>query len=71
MSQVRHEKLSLLDFVDKNIGDLMPVMPSSIEDTPFKLVEEVRDLKELAAKLRCVNEFAVDLEHNQYRSFQG
>lgn len=65
------EKLSLLDFVDKNIGDLMPVMPPSIEDTPFKLVEEVRDLKELAAKLCCVNEFAVDLEHNQYRSFQG
>ncbi|KAJ9693704.1 hypothetical protein PVL29_009586 [Vitis rotundifolia] len=65
------EELSLLDFLDKNIGDLMPVMPPSIEDTPFKLVEEVRDLKELAAKLRSVNEFAVDLEHNQYRSFQG
>lgn len=40
----------------------MPVMPSSIEDTPFKLVEEVRDLKELAAKLCCVNEFAVNFD---------
>ena len=65
------EKLSVLDFVDKNIGNLVPVMPPPIEDTPFKRVEEVRDLKDLAAKLRSVNEFAVDLEHNQYRSFQG
>ncbi|KAK7317534.1 hypothetical protein RJT34_01859 [Clitoria ternatea] len=65
------EKLSVLDFVDTNLEDLVPVKPCSIESTPFKLVEEVRDLKELAAKLRAVNEFAVDLEHNQYRSFQG
>lgn len=49
----------MLDFVDKNIGDLVPVMPLPIEDAPFKLVEEVRDLKDLAAKLGSVNEFAV------------
>ncbi|KAK7380775.1 hypothetical protein VNO78_33294 [Psophocarpus tetragonolobus] len=65
------ENLSVLDFVDTNLRDLVPVKPPSIESTPFKLVEEVKDLKELAAKLRSVNEFAVDLEHNQYRSFQG
>ncbi|XP_061343308.1 protein RRP6-like 2 isoform X2 [Gastrolobium bilobum] len=66
------EKLSVLDFVDKeNIEDLVPVKPLSIECTPFKLVEEIKGLKELAAKLRSVNEFAVDLEHNQFRSFQG
>ncbi|KAJ0013434.1 hypothetical protein Pint_20031 [Pistacia integerrima] len=65
------ESLSVLDFVDKDIGDVEPVKPPSLEETPFKLVEEVKDLKELAAKLRSVNEFVVDLEHNQYRSFQG
>lgn len=65
------EKLSVLDFVDRNIGDLEPVKPPPIEASPFKFVEEVKDLKELAAKLRNVDEFAVDLEHNQYRSFQG
>ncbi|EEF36685.1 3'-5' exonuclease, putative [Ricinus communis] len=65
------EKLSILDFVDKSIGNAEPVSPPSLECTPFKLVKEVKDLKELAAKLRAVNEFAVDLEHNQYRSFQG
>ncbi|KAK9951693.1 hypothetical protein M0R45_007129 [Rubus argutus] len=65
------EKLSILDFIDNGIGDVEPIKPPEIEATPFKLVEEVKDLKELAAKLRSVNEFAVDLEHNQYRSFQG
>ncbi|XP_021755991.1 protein RRP6-like 2 isoform X2 [Chenopodium quinoa] len=65
------EKLSVNDFVDCNIESLEPVMPPPLESTPFKMVEEVKDLKELAAKLRSANEIAVDLEHNQYRSFQG
>ncbi|XP_011034310.1 PREDICTED: exosome component 10 [Populus euphratica] len=65
------ERLSVLDFMDKSTGDVEPAPPLPIESTTFKLVEEVKDLKELAAKLRGVNEFAVDLEHNQYRSFQG
>ncbi|XP_057506695.1 protein RRP6-like 2 [Actinidia eriantha] len=65
------EKFSILDFVDKNVEHVELVKPPPIESTPFKLVEEVKDLKELAAKLRGLNEFAVDLEHNQYRSFQG
>ncbi|GKV48109.1 hypothetical protein SLEP1_g54944 [Rubroshorea leprosula] len=65
------EKLSVMDFVDKDIENVVAVKPLSIESTSFKLVEEVKDLKELAAKLRNVNEFAVDLENNQYRSFQG
>lgn len=65
------EKLSVSDFVDQNGAILKPVKPPPLENTPFKLVEEVKDLKELATKLRSVNEFAVDLEHNQYRSFQG
>lgn len=65
------ENLSVLDFIDRNVADIEPVKPPPIELTPFKLVEEVKDLKELAAKLRSVVEFAVDLEHNKYRSFQG
>ncbi|KAK8542898.1 hypothetical protein V6N12_015476 [Hibiscus sabdariffa] len=65
------EKHSFMDSVDKDIADVEPIKPSSIESTPFKLVEEVKDLKELAAKLRSVDELAVDLEHNHYRSFQG
>lgn len=65
------EKLSVNDFVDSNVESLEPVKPPPLESTPFKMVEEVKDLKELAAKLRSAHEIAVDLEHNQYRSFQG
>ena len=52
-----------MDFVDKDIGNVDPVKPPSIESTPFKLVEEVKDLKEMAAKLRGVNEFAVKFDY--------
>lgn len=65
------EKLSVMDFVDKDVENVVTMKPSSIESTSFKLVEDVKDLKELVGKLRNVDEFAVDLEHNQYRSFQG
>lgn len=65
------EKLSVMDFIDKTVSDVEPVKPPPVESTSFKLVQEVKDLKELAAKLCDANEFAVDLEHNQYRSFQG
>ncbi|KFK35633.1 hypothetical protein AALP_AA4G016400 [Arabis alpina] len=65
------EKLSVMDFVDPNITETKPVKPLPLEGTAFKLVERVKDLDDLAAKLSCAHEFSVDLEHNQYRSFQG
>lgn len=65
------EKFSPMDFVDKNVSTVEPVKPLPVDFTTYTLVESVDDLKELAAKLRCVDEFAVDLEHNQYRSYQG
>ncbi|CAK9160411.1 unnamed protein product [Ilex paraguariensis] len=65
------EKFSALDFVDEKVGIVEPAKVPPIESTPFKLVAAVKDLKELAAKLHSADEFSVDLEHNQYRSFQG
>ncbi|KAJ6810603.1 protein RRP6-like 2 [Iris pallida] len=73
-SRVVHplEKLSVANFVDRSIKESEEmVKPLPLESTPFKLVEVVKELKVLAAKLRDASEFAVDLEHNQYRSFQG
>ncbi|CAH9102390.1 unnamed protein product [Cuscuta europaea] len=64
------ETLSVMDFVEC-AGSIEPAEPPPLEKTPFKYVEQLKDLKQLAAKLRGVDEFAVDLEHNQYRSFQG
>ena len=45
--------------MDRNVTSLKPMKPPPLENTPFKLIEEVKDLKELATKLRSVNEFAV------------
>ncbi|KAH9330724.1 hypothetical protein KI387_002832, partial [Taxus chinensis] len=48
-----------------------PVEPNALESTPFKFIEKVQDLKEMVIKLQSASEIAVDLEHNQYRSYQG
>lgn len=47
------------DFVDKDVSNIKPEKPLALEDTPFKIVSDVKDLKALAAKLRAANEFAV------------
>ncbi|RLN41138.1 protein RRP6-like 1 isoform X2 [Panicum miliaceum] len=65
------EKLPVEQFLDRNVPECEPVKPADLEDTPFTLVEDHKGLTELAKKLKSVTEFAVDLEHNQYRSFQG
>ncbi|KAJ9541096.1 hypothetical protein OSB04_027602, partial [Centaurea solstitialis] len=65
------EKLSITEFIDKTVSNVEPVKPPPVETTLFKLVQEVNDLKELAAKLRDANEFAVNLEHTEYRSYLG
>ncbi|KAK6131653.1 hypothetical protein DH2020_034667 [Rehmannia glutinosa] len=56
------EKLSVLDFVDKSDSISEPVKPLPLDVTPFKFVEEVKDLKQLAIKLRSVDEFAARLD---------
>uniref|UniRef100_A0A804N7Y3 3'-5' exonuclease domain-containing protein n=1 Tax=Zea mays TaxID=4577 RepID=A0A804N7Y3_MAIZE len=65
------ENLPVEQFVVRNVPDREPVKPADLEDTPFTLVQDHKGLTELAKKLKSVTEFAVDLEHNQYRSFQG
>ncbi|KAF5799366.1 putative polyribonucleotide nucleotidyltransferase [Helianthus annuus] len=65
------EEYSVMDFIDKTVSDVEPVKPPPVETTPFKLVQDVKDLKELATKLRDTDEFSVALKQNQHRSFQG
>uniref|UniRef100_A0A0D9VPR4 HRDC domain-containing protein n=1 Tax=Leersia perrieri TaxID=77586 RepID=A0A0D9VPR4_9ORYZ len=60
------EKLPVEQFIDRNVPESEPVKPADLEDTPFTLVEDKDGLADLAKKLK-----SVDLEHNQYRSFQG
>ncbi|GJT81725.1 RRP6-like protein 2 [Tanacetum coccineum] len=65
------EKYPFYHFVDKRVSNFKPVRPSPVENTTFTLVQDKEGLEDLVAKLRVVNEFAVDLEHNAYRSYQG
>lgn len=47
--------------MDCDVESVEPMKPPPLESTPFKMVEEVKDLKELAAKLRSANEIAVSI----------
>ncbi|KAH1030136.1 hypothetical protein J1N35_046051 [Gossypium stocksii] len=51
--------LSIMDFIDKNMTNLEPIKPPSIEYTLFKLGEEIKDM-ELTAKLRNVDDFTIE-----------
>ncbi|MFS8026846.1 putative HRDC domain, 3'-5' exonuclease domain, Longin domain, HRDC-like superfamily [Helianthus anomalus] len=52
------ETFRVTEFIDKMVSDVEPMKPPPVEST-FKLVQDVKDLKELAVKLRDANEFAV------------
>lgn len=42
-----------------------------LQDTPFTFVDTPAQLAAMADHLQASTEVAVDLEHHQYRSFQG
>ncbi|KAF8672592.1 hypothetical protein HU200_049279 [Digitaria exilis] len=65
------EKVPIEQLIDRNVPDSEPVKPPALGDTPFTFVEDLKTLELLATKLKNSTEFAVDLEHNHYRSFQG
>jgi exosome complex exonuclease RRP6 len=45
--------------------------PASLTPDIINQVATVKDLKDVAQKLDAQTEFAVDLEHHSYRTFQG
>ncbi|CAG8494220.1 1113_t:CDS:2 [Paraglomus occultum] len=42
-----------------------------LENTPFTLVETEEQLEEICRRLEAAQEIAIDLEHHDYRSYQG
>ncbi|KAJ0627569.1 putative HRDC domain, 3'-5' exonuclease domain, HRDC-like superfamily, ribonuclease H superfamily [Helianthus annuus] len=52
------ETFRVTEFIDKMVSDVEPMKPPPVEST-FKLVQDVKDLKELTVKLCDANEFAV------------
>lgn len=66
------EELRSMDFADLLMpGTIDPKKPKGLSETPFTYVDTPAALKDVAAKLLLEQEIAVDLEHHQFRSFQG
>ncbi|XP_074307249.1 protein RRP6-like 2 [Silene latifolia] len=60
------------DLVDQPPHPNKPIIkPGDLDTTPFTYVDTVQGLECLRSKLEVADEFAVDLEANNYRSFQG
>eukprot|EP00833_Pecoramyces_ruminatium_P008805 jgi/Orpsp1_1/1182837/evm.model.c7180000082853.1 len=48
-----------------------PIMPKDYDQTPFTFIDTKEEFMKMIEKLNKATEIAVDLEHHDYRSFQG
>lgn len=48
-----------------------PIKPPELDLTPIVLVDNIQQLEEMCRHIGAQKEFAVDVEHHSYRSFQG
>lgn len=48
-----------------------PITYLTLDDTELSIIDSQESLDEMMGKLREVKEIAIDLEHHNYRSFQG
>lgn len=48
-----------------------PIQPPDLNSTPISWVDNVQQLDEMCEHIAQQREFAVDVEHHSYRSFQG
>ncbi|GFS76195.1 hypothetical protein NPIL_472231 [Nephila pilipes] len=56
---------------EEHLQVVEPVFPEPLEETPFEVIKTDEQLKKLCEDLSEEKDFAVDLEHHSYRSFQG
>lgn len=54
----------------KQLAKTHPIAPKPLEQTPLIHVDTEAKLKSLVDDLQLVSEFAVDVEHHSYRTFQ-
>ncbi|EDV23854.1 uncharacterized protein TRIADDRAFT_27020, partial [Trichoplax adhaerens] len=57
--------------MDWQLKSKKPMMYLPLDETPLNVITEKDELKDLLETLKSVTEFAVDLEHHSYRSYQG
>jgi exosome complex exonuclease RRP6 len=48
-----------------------PIMPPDLDSTPIIKVETIQELEAMCQHIEEQTEFAVDVEHHSYRSYQG
>lgn len=48
-----------------------PIEPMSINNSPIIMVETIEELESMCTHIESQREFAVDVEHHSYRSYQG
>ncbi|KAJ3061085.1 exosome nuclease subunit [Podochytrium sp. JEL0797] len=65
-----HE-INSIEFPAKVLTYRPEIMYGSLEETPFTFVDTPELFDEMMPILMAVDEIAVDLEHHDYRSFQG
>jgi len=66
----KHE-LELLDWPLSMCQAPAQTMFMSLEDTPYSLVNDASSFSEMLAELEGSTELAIDLEHHNFRSYQG
>lgn len=74
LNSTAHPYQHELDMFEPSVNQLKSrkeQLYEELDKTPFTLVETAEQLQELSQRLSAVSEFAVDLEHHSYRSFQG
>lgn len=65
------QEIKMFPIEDKLTTLSEPIEPPRLDLTPIVLVENVQQLEEMCRHIEAQKEFAVDVEHHSYRSFQG
>ncbi|KAL6069801.1 Exosome component 10 [Balamuthia mandrillaris] len=65
------DEISNFEYLPSQLESTIEQRPPSFEETPFTWIETERALEDLANVLEKQREFAIDLEHHSYRSFEG
>ncbi|KAJ2559939.1 exosome nuclease subunit [Coemansia sp. RSA 1933] len=64
-------EIRTLDQPSRHFEQGQPQLPGDWDATPFEFVETLEQLQAMMEHLETAGEIAIDLEHHNYRSFQG
>lgn len=71
MSHPYETEIKMFEIDEKLMTPVDPIEPPDLNSTPIVLVDKPEQLDEMCKIIESQAEFAVDVEHHSYRSFQG